>query len=275
MPAAFRLDPVHRERLRLAAAILALDRHADAWLLLLPALWATWLASRGAPNVSALVALMLAYGLARAALWAWYVPGATSPEGIPPQRRRMGLMLFTAALCFAVPLGWPVLMVTLSTALCVAWFALRRHSYLAQPALAAAPALAVAAAWSAQAAAPGKALGLLGLAAFLWVLAALVTRLPDRHGASLAGAFGPHVPLLVAALLGSALLALHMLGNQAGLGVFHRLGLAVAGLLTVGSVLRLARDDGPGAYVLQMWWGAAVFAGLGTHFLCACAVPAV
>lgn len=272
-PAVFRLVPVYRERLRVVAAVFALDRHTDVWLWLLPALWATWLASRGAPDVSALVALMLAYGLARAALWMWYIPGASSPEAIPPPRRRLGLVLFTAGLCFAIPLGWPVLVLTLSLALAVAWFALRRHSYLAQPALAAAPALVVAAAWAAQQGAPDKGVGLLGLAAFLWVLAALVTRLPDRTGASLAAAFGAAVPVVVAALLALALLALYLLGTQAGLGVFHRLGLVVAGVLTVASVTRLARHDLAAAFVLQLWWGAAVFAGLGAHFLCVCATP--
>ncbi|MFA5529797.1 MAG: hypothetical protein WDA11_03925 [Thiohalomonadaceae bacterium] len=267
-PAMFRLTPEHRERLRVAAAILALDRHADAWLLLLPALWATWLAARGAPDVSALLALVLAYGFVRAALWMWYVPGARAPAAIPPPRRRMGLVLFASGLCFAVPLGWPVLLVTVSLALCVVWFALRDRSYLAQPALAAAPALVVAAAWSAQGGALSKGLGLLGLAAFLWVLAALVTRLPDRQGASLVRVFGALVPLAVAALLVAALLALHMLGTQSGLGVFHHLGLTVAGVLTAWSVLRLARGDAGAAFVLQMWWGAAVFAGLGAHFLC-------
>lgn len=268
MPTFLRLDPAHHARLRSLAGLFAVDRHADVWLLALPALWATWLASRGSPDVSALVALALAFGLVRAALWAWYVPGATSPAGISPQRRRTGLMLFTAGLCFAIPLGWVVVIIALSTALCVAWFALHRRSYLAQPALAGAPALVVVAAWFAQSAFPGKVLGLLGLAAFLWVLAALVTRLPDRDGAGLASVFGIYVSLWVVVLLGAALIALYMLGVQAGLGVFHRLGLVIAGWLAVWSALRLSRGDRAGAYVLQMWWGGAVFAGLGAHFLC-------
>lgn len=272
-PASFRLAPEHRERLRGLAAILALDRGADAGLLLLPALSATWLAARGAPDVSALIALLLAYALVRAAAWMWYVPGAVSPEGIPIERRRLGMMLFIAGLCFAVPLGWPVLILVLSLGLAVTWFALRRRSYLAQPALAAAVALVVAAAWSAQHAAPDKAAGLLGLATFLWALAALVTRPPEREGASLIAVFGAAVPLVVAVLLASALLALYLLGGQAGLAVFHRIGLITAGLLTLASVLRLARGDTGDAYALQMWWGGATFAGLAAHYLCACAVP--
>lgn len=273
-PASFRLDPVQRERLCAVAATLALDRHADAWLFLLPALWATWLAARGAPDVSALVALVLAYGLVRAAVWAWHVPGTTSPAGIPLPRRRAGLMLFTAGLCFAIPLGWPVVILALSTTLCVTWFALHRRSYLAQPALAGAPALAAVAAWFTQGTAPDKTLGLLGLAAFLWVLAALVTRLPDRDGTGLASVFGIYVSLWVVVLLSAALFALYMLGVQAGLGVFYRVGLTVAGWLTAWSVLRLVRGDHTGAYGLQMWWGGAVFAGMGAHFLCAGMGPA-
>lgn len=271
-PLARRLSPVYRERARLVAAILALDRGADAWLLLLPALWATWLASRGAPDVSALVALLLAFGLVRAAVWTWYVPGAASAAAIPALRRRLGMVLFTAGLCFAVPLGWPVLVLVASLALAVLWFALRARSYLAQPALAAAVALVVVAAWTAQHGAPDKTIGLLGLAAFLWVLAAVVTRLPDHGGASLAAVFGAAVPWVVLALLCAALLALHFLGAQAGLGVFHHIGLTLAGVLGAGSVLRLLGRDPEGAFVLQLWWGAAVFAGLGAHFLCACAV---
>jgi len=272
-PAAVRSVSVHLERLRALAGILALDRSADVWLLLFPALSATWLATRGAPDVSALIALLLAYALVRAAAWMWYVPGAASPEGIPIERRRLGMMLFVAGLCFAVPLGWPVLILVLSLGLAIAWFALRRHSYLAQPVLATAVALVVASAWSAQHAGPGKAAGLLGLATFLWVLAALVTRLPEREGASLVAVFGPALPLVVAVLLSSALLALYLLGHQVGLGVFHRIGLITAGLLTAASVVRLALGDTGGAYTLQLWWGGATFAGLAAHYLCACAVP--
>jgi len=259
---------------RLLAQAAGLHRAADLPLLLWPLLWATWLASGGAPEFWRFAALLVAVLLARSAAWAAWYSDAEGPRQIFRERRPFVWLLTAASFCFALPLGWAGLTVPLGLMALVAWLDLRRRSYLSDAVLILALLLPVAGAWwiqlqPAAGVAAIKGGGLLLLGTGLWLAAALVALWPGtglHRGASFASLAGPRGWQVAAFLKAAALGALFLAGRQMELGPWYWAGLAAALLLLVIQVRGVRRRTPPSWLALEPWSGALVFAGLALHF---------
>ena len=129
---------------------------------------------------------------------------------------------------------------------------------------------------------PDKTAGLLGVAAVLFIVAYRVqwavlhlTQHVLEGDKSLAMLFGRSERLPIALLQFATLFALHMAGGQADFAPHYTVGLLAAlglsgyqqWLMAGGSRSRLYA-----AYLSNIWFAIAIFAGIAFHYLCLCTV---
>ena len=269
-----------RERMQAYARLARWNRPLDLFLLLWGILAATWLASAGAPDTAALAALLIAVVLLRSAVRIW-LSRLDVQEEFHPELRRVALGVGLAGLCFALPLGWPLLLLPLALLSIGAALFFQRRTYLAQMGLALAVAWLVPAAYATQAVVPGKSAWLLFLAVLFWGAAlVLLFYLPkraadaDENILTLPMLFGSLSRPAIAGFQLLAVLSLYLLGRQSELGIFFTLGLLTAAALTgYQQYLLYYHPDREGwrlALIANVWWGVAVFCGVAFHYLCAC-----
>jgi 4-hydroxybenzoate polyprenyltransferase len=281
------------ERLKRYALLCRLDRPADLPLLLLPALWASLLATDGNPDGARLALLLLGATLMRCAAWVfndwmearWLPQGGDSCLGrglvAPHELRWLLATLLFAALLLLLPLpavlfyyAWaaPLLLVAIPL--------VKTRLQLIQPYLGLCHAWLVPMAYAAQGVHPDKAGWLLFTATLLWASAfSLLRALPRREYelrvgiGSLAHLFGRNSWLFILTMQLGAVFSLWLAGRQLELGIFYSLGLIVLLLLIPYQqwLLFSHPDKGPlRSYYSQIWSAIALLCGIAFHYLCTC-----
>ena len=277
-----------RRRLALYARLIRFDRPIGTLLLLWPALWALWLAGAGRPDPLVLGVFVWGVFLMRSAGCAI---NDYADRDIDPRVRRtesrplaageirpaeaLGVFVVLALLAFALVLLMNRLTVALSLVavlLAASYPFMKRYTHLPQAILGAAFGWAVPMAFAAQTGALPPIAWVLFFATLLWALVydtqyAMVDRDDDlKIGVkSTAILFGEQDLAILAALQGLMVLALFLIGRQAGLGWPYFLSLAgVVALFAYQQ--RLMRDRSrAGAFAAfrnNNWVGGVVFAGI-------------
>ncbi len=275
---------------------LRLDEPGDLMLLLWPLLWASFAATSGLPSIGALLLLTFASLALRCAAWLFndlmesrllrIAPESYVAAGELSPRRALEIIgaLLLLGLLLLAPLPTPVWYFAPAALIAPLLFPfLTRRSYLVQLLLAAGGAWGVPMAYAAQGALPDKAGWLLYVVALCWGLSGQLLRAAPRAEReakvgvhSLPQLFGPLTLFWVVGLQLGGLLALLLLGQQAGLGVFHAIGLAAALGLSVHQLWLLYPDlerEAARVYRLNHWWALAVFCALFFPYLCGCGLP--
>lgn len=271
-----------------------LNQAEDLALLLLPALWASWLASAGEPNPTTVLLLLVAAAALRCAAWVFndlteakllrVAPDSMVAEGLVAQKKARDLFLglCVAAAVATAALGLQILpYAPVALGLVLGYPFVKRKSFLVQIYMGTGFAWAVPMAYAAHGASPDKVTWLLFLGVLLWASAYFslyaVPRVKYERTVgihSLVQMFGLNFRPMVAVLQSGALLALYLAGRQGDLGPFFTLGLLVAsGLVVYQQLLLYTRDVKEGAfsaYRMNIWLGIAVFCGITFHYLCLC-----
>jgi len=273
--------------------ICRLHRPADIALFLLPALWASVLAAGGMPALAPLLLLLAAALLVRCAAWVYndWMEMRLLHEAqesfiarkivSPLEGQLLFSLLILMALLLIWPLGAPLLYYAIAAlALLLAYPLVKTRLLLTQPFLGLCYAWLVPMAWVAQGALPGKIAWLLFTAVLLWVTAfATQYAMPRRNYEQQAGIrslallFGDNSWLFVLTMQFSALLTLWIIGQQQGLNVFFRIGLAAALLLVPYQQWLMFNHPQHGprhSYNSQIWTALAILCGISFHFLCNC-----
>lgn len=283
-----------RDRLVQYVLLTRLHRPIGILLLLWPTLWALWIAAEGMPDPLVLfvfvagVALMRSAGCAINDFADRDIDGhVTRTRDRPLANRRIsareavGVTVALSLTAFALVLLMNPLTIALSVValvLAVSYPFMKRFHHLPQVHLGAAFGWAVPMAFAAQTGAfPPPLAWLLFLATILWTTAydtmyAMVDRPDDlKIGVkSSAILFGEADRLIIGILQGLTLVALALVGMQAGLGGFFYLGLGIAALLALYQQY-LIHDRNPKgcfqAFLNNNWFGLAVFAGIIASYL--------
>jgi 4-hydroxybenzoate polyprenyltransferase len=287
------LQPLRRDASRLGHLlrpylhICHLHRPVDLVLLLLPALWTVALApvTPVAPDYGALAALLLAATAVRCAAWVYndLLDASMLPEALESftarslVSRRAGWRLFAALLTIATLLlllldAAALLWGGVALGLLLGYPHLKRHTLLTQPYM------GLCFAWMvvmAQLIAPGiaaRSLWLLFTATLLWATAnTLLYAMPRRDYEERAGVgslltlLGDRGGIVVLLLQLLAVIALWLLGSQAGLGVGFGIGLLAALALLPYQQWLLTRHPGSGAtraYRSNILFALAILLGL-------------
>lgn len=275
------------------ARLIRLDRPIGALLLLWPALWALWLASRGRPGEHVFVVFVLGVWLTRSAGCAindfadrrfdrHVARTATRPLTTGRVSAPEAILLFAilSMLAFALVLTLDRLTIELSlvgAGLTIVYPFLKRFFPLPQVWLGAAFSWSVPMAFAASTGQIPRLGWLLFVAGLLWTVVydtmyAMVDREDDlklgiRSSAIL---FGDADRLIVAALQVMVLFALYLVGEQAHLGHWYTASL-VAGALLFAWQQWLIRGRVPAAcfaaFLNNNWFGLAVFLGIALDYL--------
>ncbi|MCG5509789.1 4-hydroxybenzoate octaprenyltransferase [Ectothiorhodospira lacustris] len=278
-----------RDRLVQYALLTRLHRPIGILLLLWPTLWALWIAAEGMPDLLILfvfvagVALMRSAGCAINDFADRDIDGHVSRTRDRPLasrrisgREAVGVTVALSLTAFALVLLMNPLTIALSVvalALAVSYPFMKRFHHLPQVHLGAAFGWAVPMAFAAQTGAfPPPLAWLLFLATILWTTAydtmyAMVDRPDDlKIGVkSSAILFGEADRLIIGILQALTLVALALVGLQAGLGGFFYLGLGIAALLALYQQYLIHGRDPGGcfqAFLNNNWFGLAIFAGI-------------
>ncbi|EHQ52502.1 4-hydroxybenzoate polyprenyl transferase [Ectothiorhodospira sp. PHS-1] len=282
------------DRLVQYALLTRLHRPIGILLLLWPTLWALWIAAEGMPDLLVLfvfvagVALMRSAGCAINDFADRDIDGHVSRTRDRPlanrrisAREAVGVTVALALTAFALVLLMNPLTIALSVValvLAVSYPFMKRFHHLPQVHLGAAFGWAVPMAFAAQTGEfPPPLAWLLFVATILWTTAydtmyAMVDRPDDlKIGVkSSAILFGEADRLIIGILQGLTLVALALVGMQAGLGGFFYLGLGIAALLALYQQY-LIHDRNPKgcfqAFLNNNWFGLAVFAGIIASYL--------
>lgn len=271
------------------AKLLRIDRPIGTLLLLWPTWWALWLAGEGSPAIANVVVFTLGVFFMRAAGCAIndfadrdldrHVK-RTKDRPLTSGRIKawealalfggLCLVSFLMVLLFTNPL---TLYLSFGGALLAFIYPfMKRHTHLPQLFLGAAFSWAIAMAWAAEANALSQLTWLLFTANVLWTVAydtlyAMVDRDDDvKIGIkSTAVLFGDADRAIIGVLQAMVIIILVMVGDQAELGSFYYLGVAVMAALFVYQQY-LAKDRSREgcfkAFLNNNWAGFAVFSGL-------------
>lgn len=280
-------------QLKRYALLCRLDRAADLALLLLPAGWASLLATDGALDAGRLTLLLLAATLMRCAAWVFddWMESRLLPEGTESLLGRgmvelrelqwlLGaLLLLSLLLLLPLPAvlfyyAWP------APLLLVAFPFLKTRLLLTQPYLGLCYAWLIPMAYAAQGVQPDKAGWLLFTATLLWASAFAMLHALSRRDyelrvgiGSLAQLFGGNSWFFVMAMQLSAVFSLWLAGKQLELGIFFSLGLIVVLLLVPYQQWLLFSHPQKGplrSYRSQIWSAIAILCGIAFHYLCIC-----
>lgn len=271
--------------------ICRLHRPTDIPLFLLPALWASVLAAKGAPQLYPLLAVLVAAILFRCTAWVfndWMesrlltdpTESFVAQKVITPREAQLlfsGLTL--VSLLLLLPLERPLLYYAAVAPLLLLGLPLvKTRLLLAQPYLGLCYAWIVPIAWAAQGSEPGKAAWLvftavlLGASAFNTLYAIPRRGYEQRAGIrSLVHLFGDNSWFFVLSMQLSSVFSLWLAGHQLSLGIFFSLGLVTVLLLLPYQqwLLFSHPQDGPiRGYRSQIWSGIAVLCGIVFHFIC-------
>lgn len=280
------------DRLGEYALLMRLNRPIGALLLLWPMLWALWIAAEGVPDSTVLMVFLVGVMVMRSAGCVIndyadrdFDPHVERTRNRPLAARRVSpseaLGLF-AVLCL-VALALVSVMNTLTIALSFAGAGLaasypytKRYSHLPQVHLGLAFGWAVPMSFAAQTGELPNIAWLVLIAAVLWaVVYDTVYAMVDRDDDIFVGVkstailFGDLDRHFVAGFQVLVLLALVIVGQQAGLGLYYYASLAIGGLLFVYQIhliWRRERERCFAAFLNNNWFGATVFAGIVAHY---------
>nr|WP_298132712.1 4-hydroxybenzoate octaprenyltransferase [uncultured Pseudoxanthomonas sp.] len=280
--------PRWRERLGQYWKLVRGDRPIGVLLLLWPTWWALWLAADGMPPAWTLFVFTAGVWLTRSAGCVindyadrWLDPQVERTRGRPlatgAVSGREALVVFAVLMlaAFALVLTMNRLTVWLSVVglfLAASYPYLKRHTYLPQVYLGLAFGWGIPMAFAAvQGEVPTVAWVLYG-ANILWATAydtwyAMVDREDDIRAGSKSTAilFGDLDLAIQGVLYALVLVALYLVGDQAGLGAYYWAGLGVAAMLAAWEFAMARHRERQAcfrAFLHNNWIGAAVFAGL-------------
>ena len=290
----FETPQVPRWRLRLGLywKLVRGDRPIGVLLLLWPTWWALWLAAGGVPPRWTLFVFTAGVWLTRSAGCVindyadrWLDPQVERTKGRPlatgAVSGREALLLFAVLMivAFVLVLTLNRLTVYLSFAglfLAASYPYLKRYTYLPQVYLGLAFGWGIPMAFAAVQGELPPIAWVLYCTNILWATAydtwyAMVDREDDIRAGSKSTAilFGDMDLPIQGVLYALVLLALYLVGRQAGLGVYYWAGIGVAALLAAYEFV-IARGRGREAcfraFLHNNWIGAAVFAGIALEF---------
>lgn len=282
------------DRLAQYAQLIRLDRPIGIYLLLWPTLWALWIAGQGRPDLKVLIVFVLGVILMRSAGCAINDFADRDIDPLVERTRnrplargtvtaKEALLVFAvlSLLAFSLVLlmnRLTILMALVGVVLAGSYPFMKRLHHLPQVHLGATFGWAVPMAFAAQTDEfPPAVAWLLFVATVLWATAydtmyAMADREDDiKIGVkSTAILFGGADRLIVGILQSLLLVDLILIGQQAPLGVYYHLGLAVAALLALYQQ-RLIAERKPAAcfraFLNNNYFGMAVFAGIALHYV--------
>jgi 4-hydroxybenzoate polyprenyltransferase len=294
MPEPLGAGPVRRlaARLREYALLMRLDRPIGILLLLWPTLWALWIAGAGRPDPHVFLVFVAGVVLMRSGGCVMndfadreFDPHVERTRDRPLARGAVSpleaLLLASAlgAIAFGLVLTLNRLTVLLALAgavLTIAYPFLKRVTHLPQIWLGASFGWSVPMAFAAQTGTVPQLAWLMFIAVILWAVVydtmyAMVDREDDlRLGIrSTAILFGDADRILLGIMQALLLLALWLVGRQAGLGDWYAAGLAIAAGLSLWQQY-LIRGRRPAdcfrAFLNNNYYGMAVFIGILLHY---------
>ncbi|HYW04239.1 MAG TPA: 4-hydroxybenzoate octaprenyltransferase [Gammaproteobacteria bacterium] len=288
-----RYQPIVADRAREYALLMRWHRPIGAQLLLWPAMWALWIAGRGAPDAGIVVIFVLGVWVMRSAGCVFndfadrhfdlYVK-RTHDRPLTTGRvsTREALAVFFAMCLIALGLvlmlnRLTILLSLVGLALAATYPFMKRYTYLPQPYLGMAFGWAIPMAFSAQTGHVPPVAWLIFICNILWstiydTMYAMVDRDDDlklglKSAAILFGDLDRHIiGILQVTMLG----ALYLVGRRVGLGAWYDAGLAGgAALFAYQQVLifHRRRDRCFRAFMNNNWFGAVIFAGILLDYL--------
>lgn len=275
------------------ARLLRLDRPIGIWLLLWPALWALWLASSGRPDEHVFLVFVLGAVLTRSAGCAMNDYADRNFDGHVQRTRDRPLVtgkidpIEALALCAGLGLIALGLVLTLNRLtqlyalvgglLILTYPFMKRFFPLPQFYLGAAFTWSVPMAYAAQTGAVPRLAWLLFLAGLLWTMAydtmyAMVDREDDRKLGIRSSAilFGDGDRFIIGVMQLMTLLALWFAGSELELGLWYRLGLAIAAMFALYEQFLIRErkpEDCLRAFLNNNYFGMAVFGGIALEFI--------
>jgi 4-hydroxybenzoate polyprenyltransferase len=287
------LLPDAGNRLGIYARLLRLDKPIGIWLLLWPALWALWLAAKGHPDPHVFLVFLVGTVLTRSAGCAMNDFADRKYDGHVKRTRDRPLVSGKIdpieALALSAGLGLIAMGVVMTLNQLTQLFALaggglivtypfmKRFFPLPQFYLGAAFTWSVPMAYAAQTGAVPRIAWLLFLAGVLWTMVydtmyAMVDRDDDlklgiRSSAIL---FGDADRFIIGIMQLMTLLALWLIGGELEMGMWYRLGLAIAAIFALyqQSLIRERKpEDCFRAFLNNNYFGMAVFIGIALDFI--------
>ena len=280
-------------QLREYALLMRLDRPIGTLLLLWPTLWALWIAGAGRPDPHVLLVFVAGVVLMRSAgcVMNDFADRRIDPHVARTRERPLarGAVTPLEALLLAAALGavafglvltlnrLTILLALAGAVLTVAYPFLKRFTHLPQIWLGASFGWSVPMAFAAQTGTVPQLAWLMFIAVILWAVVydtmyAMVDRADDlKLGVrSTAILFGDADRVLIGVLQALLLVALWLVGRQAGLGGWYHAALAVAAALSLWQQY-LIRDRYPPdcfrAFLNNNFYGMAVFVGILLHYI--------
>lgn len=286
------VQPRWRERLGQYWKLVRGDRPIGVLLLLWPTWWALWIASAGVPPLWTLLVFTAGVWLTRSAGCVindyadrWLDPQVERTRGRPlatgAVSAREALLVFAVLMvvAFALVLTLNRLTIYLSIVglfLAASYPYLKRYTYLPQVYLGLAFGWGIPMAFAAVQGTVPPVAWVLYFANILWATAydtwyAMVDRDEDIRAGSKSTAilFGEMDLIAQAVLYALMFAALWMVGRQAQLGLYYWAALAVAAVLAAYQFLiarHRQREACFRAFLHNNWVGAAVFAGIASHY---------
>ncbi|GGD50961.1 4-hydroxybenzoate octaprenyltransferase [Pseudoxanthomonas indica] len=284
--------PRWRERLNQYWKLIRGDRPIGVLLLLWPTWWALWLATGGVPGGWVLFVFTAGVWLTRSAGCVindyadrWLDPQVERTRGRPlatgAVSGREALLVFAVLMivAFALVLTLNRLTIMLSFVglfLAASYPYLKRYTHLPQVYLGLAFGWGIPMAFAAvQGHVPPVGWVLYG-ANILWATAydtwyAMVDREDDLRAGSKSTAilFGDLDLLIQGVLYTLVLLALALVGKQAGLGLYYWIGLGIAAVFVAWEFVMVRHRDRQAcfrAFLHNNWVGAAIFVGIAAHY---------
>ena len=279
-------------QLREYALLMRLDRPIGILLLLWPTLWALWIAGAGRPDPHVFLVFVAGVVLMRSAgcVMNDFADRRIDPHVARTRERPLarGAVSPVEALLLAAALGaiafglvltlnrLTVMLALAGAVLTIAYPFLKRFTHLPQVWLGASFGWSVPMAFAAQTGGVPRIAWLMFIAVILWAVVydtmyAMVDREDDlKLGVrSTAILFGDADRLMIGAIQGLLLLALWLVGHQAGLGAWYVGALVLAAALAAWQqyLIRERRpEDCFRAFLNNNYFGMAVFVGIVLHY---------
>ncbi len=268
--------------------LMRLDKPIGIYLLLWPTLWGLWIAGQGKPGAGLVVLFVLGVVWMRSAgcvindmLDARFDRHVARTcqrplaAGVLNRRQAFYTLLALLALAASLLLFLPPAALKLVPAalfMALTYPLMKRYTYLPQVYLGAAFGLGIPMAFAAQSGTIPPLAWLLFAANILWVVAydteyAMVDREDDlKIGVKSTAILFDDLDRQAIGLLQLLFLwAMWLVGNQAHLDLFYRLGLLFAALLFLWQQWLIRKREGPGcfrAFLHNHWVGLVIFAGI-------------
>ncbi len=282
-----------KERLRLYAVLVRLDRPIGILLLLWPALWALWIAGDGRPDWVVVLIFVLGSVFMRSAGCAINDYADRGIDGHVERTRErplvaglirpwealaVFLLLLVCSFLLVLLLNWQTVWMSLvAVALAASYPFMKRYTHLPQVVLGMAFGWAVPMAFMALAESVSPVGWLLFIAAVIWALVydteyAMADREDDiKIGVkSTAILFGEYDRLMIGLLQLFTLGVLLLVGREAGLGIFYYIGIAAASISVIYQQYLIRKREPHGcfaAFLNNNVFGLVVFIGLFIDYL--------